>query len=167
MFKLWTALLASMLMILGAAASLAQIDVELAFDPEVVYPGDTVTMFAGIANLGDTDVVADIELTLTLNDMDFGPFAGQLSLAAGEELSREFSFYIPPVPMDVTLVITVTATAGDYSDTATANLTIMGQDGDDGSETFNDIGQDMVDALTGAAAPSNAKSMGQFKNQYR
>ncbi len=167
MFKLWTALLASLLMVLGASAALAQIDVELAFDPEVAHPGDTVTMFTGIANLGDTDIMVDIELTLTLNEMDFGPFAGQLSLAAGEELSREFAFYIPPVPMDVTLGITVTATAGDYSDTATASLTIMGQEGDDGRETFDEIGQDILDALTGAAAPSNGKSMGQFKNQYR
>jgi hypothetical protein len=157
-----------LLCLIVASAASAQIDVELAFDPEVAYPGDTVTMFAGISNLGDEDVLATIELMINVNDMDFGPFVGELPLAAGEECSREFAFYVPPVPMDVTMTITVTATAGDYSDTATATLTILAQEGDDSqSGSIDDLGQELLDGITGAAAPSNSKSMGQIKNQYR
>jgi len=168
MLKLAKVGLVTLLLVFGASSASAQIDVELVFAPEVAYPGDTVTMFAGISNMGDMDVVADIELMINVNDMDFGPFRGDLDLAAGEELSCEFAFYVPPLPMDVTMTITVTAVAGDDSDTATATLTIIGQEGDDSAPgVIDDLGQDMVDAITGATAPSNGKTLGKLKNQYR
>ena len=125
MKKLTTRLLALALSLLVASAAFAQVDVELAFDPAEAYPGDTVSFFAAITNLGDEAADMDLGMTFAWEEWEFGPFPGVLPLAAGEELSTEFDFMIPPFPFGGTLTITIVATAGEYSDTAIASLTIL------------------------------------------
>ena len=46
---------------LGATSAAAQIDVNLAFTPSTVSPGDAVTFFGSAANLGAEPVVADLD----------------------------------------------------------------------------------------------------------
>ena len=168
MRKMMTLVLATLLVAVSASAALAQIDVEMAFDPAEVHAGDTVTFFIGIANLGDADVVADLEMTLVINDMEFGPFPGHLPLAAGEELSHEFSFMVIPLPFDFTMSITVTATAGDFTDTATATLTVYGEEGSEGNpEGFAELGQNIMNSLTNTTSENEVKSLGGLKNMYR
>lgn len=159
---------ATLLVAFAATAAVAQIDVELAFDPDVAHPGDTVMLFTSIANLGDEDVVADIEVSIEVMGEIFGPFGGSLPLAAGEELSREFAFIIPPLEESGDLTITVTATAGEWSDTASATLTVVV----DGGMTANpddiaDIGTDLVKHLGGSAATDTQLSLGELKHLYR
>lgn len=135
------------LVALCASAAVAQIDVDLAFDPTEAAPGDEVGIFMAIANLGDEAVVAEIELYATYNEYEFGPLTGNLPLAAGEEMSKEMVFIVPFVPESGDLVISVTATAGEYSDTAEAVLTIIVEEG--GGESFENLPHFLLDELVG------------------
>ena len=127
-----------------AGAASAMCDVELAFSPDTAAPGDEVLFFASIANLGDEDAVATIDLTLTFMDYEFGPFTCDLPLAAGEELSRELAFIVPMVPMGGTFSITVTATCNGESDTATASLTIVTEEGNAGTDGLEELGPELI-----------------------
>jgi hypothetical protein len=164
--KKLTLLLMGLALVSFASAAHAQIDVELAFDPTEVMPGDVVHVFASIANLGDEAVVADIELTITFNEWEFGPFYGSLPLAAGEELSREFAFPVPHVPVGGDLTITITATAGEYSDTATATLTII-VDGDEVAtgHTLDDLPGIIMDQIA-VDEPEPVVSFSSIKTLY-
>ena len=48
-----------------SAAALAQPDVELAFDPTEVYPGDQVNYSFSIENLGPDPSLIDLETTIS------------------------------------------------------------------------------------------------------
>jgi len=140
-----------------AGSALAQIDVELAFDPTEVYPGDTVTLFASIAWMGDEPVVAELSMTALFDEYEIGPFSAPLPLAAGEELSHEFSFWVPPIPIQGDLTLILEAVAGDYSDSATAVLTILSDgDGYASGDEFADLPGLILDEITGEGelAPS-------------
>jgi len=144
-----TMLLASLALVAFAGAATAQVDVELAFDPTEAAPGDEVAFFASIANLGDEAADADVEIMVTYGEYEFGPLSGTLPLAAGEEISKEIVFLVPFVPEGGDLVITATATIGEYSDTATAILTIV-LDGEgywDGG--MDALPQTILDEITG------------------
>ncbi len=159
--------IASLLVLGLASVALAQIDVNMAFDPAVAAPGDQVTFFTSIANLGDEDVIADIAVTVAFADYTFGPVEGQLPLAAGQELSREFTFMVPPLPYGGTLTITVTATAGDFTDTATATLTVEVPEGGQGDPSNIDaIGEQILNELQGTL-PAQELSFSNLKALYR
>jgi hypothetical protein len=168
MRKLMTLSVLALLVALGATAAQAQIDVELAFDPDVAAPGDMVTLFASIANLGDEAVVADLEVTVEAGDVVVGPLFGQVPLAAGEELSAELVFIVPPVPEGGTLTITVTATAGEYTDTAVATLTVVVGGGQAASaRDLRYIGEGLVNQLGESAPTDQGITLGGLKHLYQ
>ncbi len=150
---------------IGASAAMAQVDVNLAFDPTTAQPGDQVSFFASVANLGSEQVLADLALTVQVGAFKLGPIGGKLPLAAGQELSREISFVVPPLPMGGDLTITVTATAGESTDTASATLTVVaGQTAGGNAAT---IGPDILKAFGVGTADSEPATIGQLKQEYR
>ena len=151
-----------------AVPAFAQVDVELGFEPSEAAPGDEVAFFASLANHGDAAVDADLALTVTFGTFEFGPIAGQVSLAAGEELSSELSFVVPPLPATGTLTITVVATAGDFTDTATASLTLV-QASASGSivDGLQEIGQAIGDSFAQQGVVDNdTTSFGRLKSRW-
>ncbi|MFQ5599950.1 MAG: hypothetical protein ACE5G2_05285 [Candidatus Krumholzibacteriia bacterium] len=155
-------------MTLGTGVAMAQIDAELAFSPAVASPGDPVALFASVANLGDEPVVADVEVTITVGVWTFGPIPGVLPLAAGEERSVELAFIVPPVPMGGELTLTLTASAGEFSDTASATLAIVTTADASDEEGLRNLGKDLVSALTGKGEDRLADAtLSEFKNLYR
>jgi uncharacterized membrane protein len=157
----------SLLLLFSATTALAQIDVEVAFSPTEVSIGDEVTFFAAVINLGDTEVLAQIDLTIESGGLFVGPLTGFLPLAAGQELSTEFTFTVPPLTPNGNLTITVTATAGEYSDTATATLTVVAE-----GETEADD-QDLLDIGTAILSgfqdvlPVEEMTLGRVKDLFR
>jgi hypothetical protein len=157
----------SLLILISASAALAQIDVELAFTPSVAAIGDQVTFFAAIANLGDTEVLAQIDLTISSGGLVVGPLTGLLPLAAGQELSTEFSFTVPPLAPEGDLTITVTATADGYSDTATATLTVTGTGGTEADAgELADIGASILTGFQDVL-PVQETTLGTVKELFR
>ena len=71
------------LLVLAMSASMAsaQVDVELAFNPNVASPRDEVTFFSSIAHMGSEAAVADIELSISFGEFSSGVIAGQMPLA--------------------------------------------------------------------------------------
>ncbi len=162
-----TLALASLLILGLAGTALAECDVELAFSPDTAAAGDQVTLFASIANLGDEDAVADIELSVSFMDYEFGPFMAQMPLAAGEELSHEMMFMVPALPMAGTLSITVTATCNGMSDTATATLTVEAAEGATGFDGLGVIGPELISSFGGEPTSDEDATFGELKAMYR
>ncbi|MEN8008222.1 MAG: hypothetical protein ABFS42_14470 [Candidatus Krumholzibacteriota bacterium] len=161
-------IIATLLVSLGLAGSaMAACDVELGFSPDVAAPGDMVTMFVSIANLGDTDEIADIEIMITFMGYEVGPLMGQLPLAAGEELSQECTFMVPPLPMGGTLSISVTATCGGMSDTATASLTIEVPEGSAGFDGLDGVGAQLLSDIASSPVGVENATFGDVKALFR
>ena len=159
--------LATMITAFLAGGAWAACDVELAFTPDTVAAGDEVTMFASIANLGDQDTMADLVISVTFMDYEVGPLEGQMPLAAGEELSNEATFVVPPLPYGGTLTITVTATCDGVSDTATATLTVEADASATGYDGLDEVGRDILAGFDSAPVPDDAASFGELKALYR
>lgn len=148
---------------LFAAPAAAQVDVELAFDPASAAPGDMVTFYASVANLGDEAVAADLELMVSFGGFDIGPVTAQLPLAAGEELSLELPLVVPMVISGGDLVITVTATADGMSDSATATLSVTGNMVGNPSAGLAEIADQFATQLSSATTPAAIESVGSMK----
>ena len=162
--------LALSVLVLGAGAAMAQVDVELAFTPDTAVPGQPVTLFASLANLSSEPAQTHFTVTIALGSLTTGAMPFDLPLAAGAERSAEIPFVVPPIPMGGTLTITVTATAGEATDTATASLTIeTGTMLSSDTTTLGTIGTRVGKALTGDddATPTNPASMSDVKRLYR
>ncbi len=162
-----TALAILMITIFAFGSALAAVDVELAFSPDTVMAGDQVSMFSSVANMGDTETVASIEVSITFMDYEVGPLAGDLPLAAGEELSQEMAFIVPPLPVGGTLVITVSATADGVTDTATAMLTVVADAGASGFSGLDDLGDTLINQLASEPAADTSASFGALKAMFR
>ncbi len=119
--------LATMLLTMGlAGTAMAAVDMELAFSPDTAAPGDAVTLFTSIANMGDADEVVPFTVTITYGEFIIGPVEGSMALAAGQELTNEYTFLVPALPYGGDLVIEVSATTADgVTTTASATLTIV------------------------------------------
>jgi hypothetical protein len=166
--------LGALVLAMSATMATAQVDVELAFNPNVAGPGDEVTFFSSIAHMGSEAAVADVELTISFGEFSFGPIAGQMPMAAGMEKSSEFAFIVPPLPMDVTLTIMLTVTVGEHTDTTTATLTIEAGDfpmpfaaKDDTEEALRNLGRDLAGSIIGETTAVQEESFGAVKNRYR
>lgn len=118
-------LTAASVLAVGASAALAQTDVELAFSVPSASPGQTVTLFASMTNLSSDPAVTNFTVTVSLGDLSTGPIAYSMPIPAGFEKSTEIPFVVPPFPFGGTVSITVAATSGGSTDTATASLTIL------------------------------------------
>ena len=148
----WILVFAMSGLAVGAGAALAQVDVELAFTPDRAAPGQQVTLFASLANLSSEPVRANFTVAITLGRLSTGAMPFVVPLAAGAERSAEIPFVVPMLPMGGTMTITVTATAGGATDTATASLTIVsGATTAADSTTLRAIGTSVGTALTGGA----------------
>ena len=167
MRKLMNALvLLSVFSLVFAAPALAQVDVNVAFDPAVAAPGDMVTFYASVANLGDEAVTADAELMMSFGGFDIGPVTVPLRLAAGEELSVEIPVVVPMGIGGGDLVITVTASANGMSSSSTATLSISGETaGNPGAALAVLIGQ-VANGLANSTVPTSVESIGALKTTW-
>jgi len=160
--------LALMGMLLAASAAWAQVDVDLAFSPDAVAPGDEVTVFFSIANLGDEAVLADVQVDITFGDMTLPTLLGKMPLPAGYENSQEMTFVVPPLPYSGDLTVTVTVTAGQFSDTATDTITILPGTLSVGNQGVQEFGRQLLDGMgANATVPAEAQSIGQLKSSFR
>ncbi len=156
---------ATLVLALGATSALAQIDVNMAFDPTEASAGDQVSFFVSVANLGDAAVVADLEITVSFGTFTFGPIGGMLPLAAGQELSHEIVLFVPPLPTGGDLTISLTATADGFSDSATATLTVL--PGTSGSAEAGIAGiATAIQRAFSTSTPTDAPSVGELKARY-
>jgi hypothetical protein len=161
--------------VLAATAAQAQVDVELAFTPDTAVPGQSVTLFASIANLSSDPVQASFTVAVTVEHASFDPISFNsppftLPLAASVERSVEVPFVVPPLPMGGTLTITVTATVGESTDTTTARLTILGAAPMTSTESaVRSLGTKIGKALAGGddATATEGASMSAIKGLYR
>ena len=105
------------------AAAMLQLDI--GFDPSQACPGDEVQFFFYLENVGDEAETVELSVTLTFQDEEFGPFTGEFELPAGEEVSKELAFTIPPMAPAGTLTVTVTATDSDGTVEDSASLEVL------------------------------------------
>jgi|CXWL01.1.fsa_nt_gi hypothetical protein len=156
------------LIALGARTAAAQIDVNLAFTPDTASPGQSVTFFSSVANLGADPVTANLELTIGIGAFNIGPIRANMPLAAGAERSVERAFTIPSFLPAGTLTLTLRGTAGSSTDTATASLTItsnvVSAPAEDQLRAF---GNDILDGMGATPLTTEAKTFSVIKGLYR
>jgi hypothetical protein len=114
------------------ATALAALDLDIAFDPEEACPGDEVYFFFALENVGGEEEMVELAVSFEIDGQVFGPFTVEFPLAAGEEISHEGYFFIPPPVPPVSLVVTAEATDSDGTVTDTASLTILDCSGERG-----------------------------------
>jgi hypothetical protein len=102
----------------------ALVELDVAFEPSAVCPGEEVQFFFSLENVGDEAELVQLSVTITFGEFQIGPFMGQVELAAGETAAKEIPFLVPPYTPAGTLVMTVTATDSDGTVEDTAELTI-------------------------------------------
>ena len=93
-------LLASLLSICASAA-LAAVHVRVAVDPQVIPQCSRAHFFFGLGNDGTEPIRVRVGISL-LHDGNVvaGPFTVPTHLAAGQQVSHEFNFWMPPfVPL--------------------------------------------------------------------
>ena len=103
----------------------AALELDIGFDPAEVCPGETAQFFFSLENVGDTEELVEISVMLTFEDEEFGPFTGELPLAAGELISKELAFPVPPPAPPGTLTVSVTATDSDGEVSDEASITVL------------------------------------------
>jgi hypothetical protein len=171
-------LLAAALLGTGASAALAQVDVNLAFDPSVAVPGQQVTLRASLANLAPTAVTADFTVTVSYANLNTGAQHFTVQVPDGYTRSAEVPFVvpalpvIPQIPSTGVLDVTITATVGQQSDIAHATLTLL-----PGAPpttmpnltTLARLGTNLGAALTGpiGTLPVNSMTASEVKQLYR
>ncbi len=157
--------LVSTLLIAGAAS--AQFTVDMSFDPDVAASGDAVTFAVSIVNTDPDPVDLDIALTASYGDFVIGPLPLTIPLPPFGDLSTSFSFIVPQLPYDGTLSLTLDATDGSYSTSATASLTIVTDGSGDGSLlALGDVTGQMMQSLSAPVGNEDA-TMSQVKTLYR
>lgn len=105
--------------------AMAALELDLGFEPAEVCPGEWVQFFFALANVGDEAEMVDLAIMLSFGGQEFGPFGGTLALAAGEEITRELRFRIPPPAPAGTLTVSATATDSDGTVEDSATLEIL------------------------------------------
>lgn len=164
------ALTAASVLAIGAGAASAQTDVELGFSVPSASPGDKVTLFASMANLASDPAVTNFTVTVAIGDLSIGPLAYSMPIPAGFEKSTEIPFVVPPVAFGGTVNITVAATSGGSTDTATASLTIVTNAATaPTSAMLQGIGSSVGSALsnTSGTTPTANTSLSSVKRLYR
>ena len=112
------------LLCLPSTAS-ALLELDMGFEPAEVCPGENVQFFFMLENVGGDDEMVEFAVTLTFHEFTIGPIMGQFRLAAGEQVSHEFDFMVPPPTPPGLLTITATATDSGGTVEATAELEIL------------------------------------------
>ncbi|MBD3163001.1 MAG: hypothetical protein GF346_11330 [Candidatus Eisenbacteria bacterium] len=117
-------LAAAALILLPVQAS-ALVELDLGFEPAEVCPGDDAQFFFSLENVGDQEEMVALSVTVSFGDYVIGPLEGQVPLAAGEEVAREFGMRVPPPAPPGVLRIDVSATDSDGIVEAAAELEIL------------------------------------------
>ena len=153
---------------LGAQTAAAQIDVNLAFNPDAVSPGQCVTFFSSVANLGTEPVTACLGLTVKIAGCTFGPIRATRCLGAGQECSTECRFTIPWFMPAGTLTLSLTGTAGTSSDCATASLTVnCNSTAAPTTDQLRTFGDDVLAAVAATPVATESNTFSAVKNLYR
>ena len=122
-------------MLLVPAAALALVEVDIAFDPAEVCPGDEASFFFALENVGAEETEVTVSFTFEFMGESFGPFESDpFPLAAGEEITREAMLMVPPMAEPGTIAITVEATDVDGTASDAASLTILDCGGERGAK---------------------------------
>lgn len=157
------ATLLSLLTLLVAAPAVAQIDIEMAFDPGEVAPGETVIFSGSLISSFDFDLDAEFEFSASFNDYAFGPLTIELPVCAAQTMD----FAVPlPVPSGMCagdLAISVTVTAEGMSDTATATLTITGDEEANPAYALATFGRGIMFNFACGEVPTSVESFGTLK----
>ncbi len=111
-------------LILVPATSFADVALNIAFDPAQACPGDDVSFFFSLENVGADAEQVELSVMIDFNGTSFGPVVGTLELAAGEVVSDEVALVVPPLTAPGALTIDATATDSGGSVNDTASLTI-------------------------------------------
>jgi hypothetical protein len=143
--RIRTLVMGALGLFLSAGLAAACPEVQVAFDPATAGPGDTVHFFSRLANDGTEAITASLDLTISFDDHQIGPFTQSVPLGAGFDHSVEFDFVIPPFAMPGTLGITVAASSdGCPTSTATASLEIVNPLAGGGATPVDAFGQQLV-----------------------
>ena len=153
---------------IAATAAMAQIDVDISFDPTSASAGDEVHLNVSVANQGADPVLADIDLTVTLGDFTVGPLLGKLPLAAGEQLTRDVSMVIPPAPVSGDLTLDLAASVGEFQDSSSATLTLMSSSEGSTDQGLTALAQQLFAGMgiSTSSTPTEQTSFGGLKQSY-
>ena len=136
-------------MLLVPATALALVEVDIAFDPVEVCPGDEVSFFFALENVGAEETMVTLAFSFEYAGEVIGPFeTPPFPLAAGEEIAREAALFIPPIAEPGTITIYVEATDDDGTASDDASLTILDCGGERGkhpklSTSKNNLAKDI------------------------
>ena len=119
----WT-LAAAALVLMPVKAS-AVLELDMGFDPAEACPGEQVQFFFLLENVGGEEESVTLSVEFSFDEMTWGPFEGTFDLAAGEAISKELPFNVPPPMPAGMLTITTTATDSAGPVTAVAELEIL------------------------------------------
>ena len=117
-------LVSAALLLMPVEAS-ALLELDMGFDPAEVCPGEQVQFFFLLENVGGEAETVTMSVEFSFEEMTWGPFEGTFDLAAGEVISKEFQFMVPPPMPAGMLMITATATDSAGSVEAVAELEIL------------------------------------------
>lgn len=153
---------------MAATSAMAQIAVNISFDPTSASAGDEVHLYVSVANQGADPVLADIDLTVTLGDFSVGPILGKLPLDGGAELSRDVSMVIPPAPVSGDLTLDLAASAGEFEDSSSTTLTLMSSSGGTTDEGLTVLAQQLFTGMgiTATSTPTEQTSFGGLKQTF-
>jgi hypothetical protein len=139
MKKLALTLLAGILLMfmdqIASAADCVEVDIELP-DTVVAEPGATATGYFELTNCGDEAGTIWLAIDVDLNGTPFAVGEVPVYLGAGETISREFIFPVPPLAVGYTVTFCVTATSGEYEASDCATVTVEGFPGGNADKTF-------------------------------
>ena len=107
--------------------------------PDTVYaePGSFGEGYFEIVNCGDEAAPVMLEVSFELMDTTITISGLQLPLGAGESISREFQFPVPPIVPDGEYGICITATIGEAIATSCQTVVVVGNNGPLGTSEFN------------------------------
>jgi hypothetical protein len=118
-------LLCVLTLLLVPASALALLDFDIAFEPTELCPGEEAQFFFYLENIGGTDEIVELAVTIEFEGYAFGPITVQFPLAAGEEITKELPFFVPPFAPPGTLTVTMVASDSGGSIEDVAELTIL------------------------------------------
>ncbi|NOY88594.1 MAG: T9SS type A sorting domain-containing protein [FCB group bacterium] len=116
------------------AADCVDVSIEL---PATVTVGTTSSGYFELTNCGDDAQFINLSFDITFNDIPFSVGAIPIWVGAGETVSREFRFPVPPPLAGNSVTFCVTATAGTAEANDCATVTIEGSSTDSQSGNKN------------------------------
>jgi len=151
------------LILIAASPAAAQIDIEMAFTPAEVAPGEVATFTGSLDSSYEEAITAGFEFYMSFNDCEIGPFSLDLLVCPGQNTYIEFPMPVPASMPAGDLLVRVTVDANGMSDTATATLTVSGEAQSDPTMTLRDFLTEIVFNMTCDEVPISVNSVGTLK----